>query len=351
MSKPILLYRSKIGEELRIGPGLRPLLIAEAGVLTFGDKAEGFKFVDEAVRAGIKLLKFQCLSPDSIVSQQDKFWLDRLKQRALSQADFLEIMKYSLSQGVVCFASTHNEYDLVTLAQAGMPILKIGSGDSNNFRMIDMALATSRPVILSLGLLRRSEIFKILERYRNHSDQLIIMHCTTIYPTPPQLANLDLIRQMQDKHPEYNFGYSDHVAGSSVILAASAMPAVTIIEKHFCFPEHRVKPKFESLDISAALTTDEFISLLKAMEEIWQATKEYEEDEKVLANRQWAHKAISVRRDLARGQIVQADDLMSIRPFDAKVGHISIENFYSIAGQRLSRDKKKGDYLYRDDIS
>ncbi|MCK4554845.1 N-acetylneuraminate synthase family protein [Candidatus Parcubacteria bacterium] len=345
MSKDIILNKGYRGEKIIIGHGRIVPVIAEAGVLTFGDKQVGFKFVDEAKKIGIKLLKFQCVTPENIVSPIDKHWLNRMRQRALSKKDFIEVMEYGKKKGVICFASTHNEYDLVELSQAGMPILKIGSGDSNNFRMIDMALATKKPVILSLGLLSKKDIYKIVKKYYKFSNQLIILHCTTMYPTPAHLANLDFIKQLTGKFPKFNFGYSGHVAGYNVALAASSLPEVAILEKHLCLPIHKVKPKYESWDIPVALTPDKFEEMLVGIKEIFQAGRQFKEDKKVLLNRKWAHKAICAHYDISKGKRIEPDDLMSIRPYIKSNGHISIDNFYKIVNKKAKRRIEKGEYI------
>lgn len=350
MAPDIILNKNFGLPPIVVGPGWPVAVVAEAGVLTFGEKETGFRFVDEAKKAGIKLLKFQSMNPENVVSAIDQFWLNRLKQRALSKEDFLAIMEYGKSQGVTCFATTHNEYDLVDLAKRGMPLLKLGSGDSNNFRMIDLALTSGKPVIVSWGLLTKEEIVKLLARYKNYSDQIIFLHCTTIYPTPPRLANLGILPELKEQFPDYNFGYSDHVAGPNVSLAASVMPEVTLIEKHFCLPEHRTRPKFESLDILAALTPDEFGQMLGTMEQIYQATREFKEDPQIWENKKWAHKAICARVDLLAGQILAQDDLMSIRPYYPEQDHISIADFDLVVGKKIKRDLKKGEHLLKSDL-
>lgn len=348
--RTINLAKNFLDEEIIVGDDVPVKVIAEAGVLTFGDKDVGFKFVDEAKRVGIDLLKFQSFIPENVVSTVDKFWLERLKQRALSLNDFLEIMEYGKEKGVLCFASTHNEYDLVALAEAGMPVLKIGSGDSNNFRMIDMALDTGKPVILSLGLLKKQEIDNLLNRYKKYSNQLIILHCTTIYPTPIEQANLGVLKYMKKKFPEFIMGYSDHVKGHKIALAAAGLEEVNLIEKHICFPEHRTKPKFESLDIPVALTPEEFSVFLSDIEDIETAFGDNLDNSDIYQNKKWAQKAICARRDIVAGKKIEKNDLMSIRPFIKEKGHIPINNFYDIAGRQVRKKIKKTEYLLNSDF-
>jgi len=350
MAKDIILSKNFIKEEVTIGPGRQALMIAEAGVLTFGHKEMGFKFVDEAARIGIKLLKFQCFVAEHVVSHLDQYWLNRLRQRALGKSDFLEIMNYGKGKGVICFASTHNEYDLVELADAGMPILKIGSGDSNNYRMIDMALATKKPVILSLGLLEKEKAIGLLTKYKKSADQLIVMHSVTLYPTPIDSANLVVIEDFKKLFPEYNFGYSDHVCGYNAALAAVAMLEVSIVEKHLCLPEQRIKPEYESQDIVTALIPDEFGQLLQISSDMHSATKDFRENKEIFGNRHWASKAIYARNKIRKGEIIKPENLTSIRPYRPEEGHISIERFDEVMGRKAKRDIEPQTYLKLQDI-
>jgi sialic acid synthase SpsE len=56
------------------------------------------------------------------------------------------------------------------------------------------------------------------------------MHCTSIYPCPPHLANVSAIREL--RYFGYPVGYSDHTIGDMAACAAVALGA-TVIEKHF----------------------------------------------------------------------------------------------------------------------
>jgi N-acetylneuraminate synthase len=350
MAKEIKLTTDGGERDIIIGPGREPQVIAEAGVLTWGDKGRGFLFVDEAVKAGIKFLKFQAFSADNVVGKEYD-WYERLKQRELKKETFLEIMEYGRIRGVTVFASTHNEYDIIELSNAGMPILKLGAGDSNNERMIDMCLTTGKPIVLSIGLLRRDEIFRLLDKYKNYGDRLIVLWCRTVYPTPPEAAGLGFIKELVERYPELNFGYSDHTAGDAVTLAATTISGVALIEKHFCLQSDRISPKYLTWDTNGALTADEMREFLKKVRDVHAAMKGGEEyDDWMIKNRSWAQKAVVARRDIPAGKLVEADDLMSLRPHDEAKGHISISEFYSLLAKPARRDVKKGEYLRRGDI-
>ncbi len=345
MAKDIVLGKIK-GKKIVVGPNREPVLIAEVGVLTWGELQRGFRFVDEAKKAGITLIKFQAFRTDHVVSPSDEFWFNRLKQRELSKENFFKIKRYAEKQGLLAFATTHNEYDLVDFAKLGMPILKIGSGDSNNFRMIDMALKTGKPVIVSLGLMDKKEAEAVLSRYRRHADRIIFMHCITLYPTPPEAVDLTILADWRKRYPEYNIGYSDHTLGLPVALAATALGA-PIIEKHLCLPEDRIKPKYESYDINVALIPSEMKALKDGMREIFMSLqKPPAAIQKILKkNSPWARKSIVARVPITAGSIISPDKLVSRRPYLPNKGHISIEHFAKVAGAKATRDINAGAFI------
>jgi sialic acid synthase SpsE len=82
---------------------------------------------------------------------------------------------------------------------------------------------------------------RTIERAGNHD--IVLLHCTSVYPTEPQDVNL---RAMQTLSFAFGLpvGYSDHTLGTQIALAAAAMGAC-VIEKHLTVdrklpgPDHR----------------------------------------------------------------------------------------------------------------
>lgn len=334
----------KLAKDIFIGKSVIPPVIAEAGVLAFGEVSRGKRFVDEAVKAGVKLLKFQAFIADHVVGEADVFWKNRLRERELSKEKFFEIRQYAEERGIVCFATTHNEDDLRDFAKEGMAIIKIGSGDSNNTHMIDIALKTGKPVIVSLGLLFEKEAEAIFRRYKKYGNQLIFLHCVTLYPAPPHMVRLSLLETWRKRFPHFWFGYSDHTIGTAVPLAAVAKGAA-LIEKHICLPEDRVSPKFESFDIPVALTPVEMKQFIEDVAVVAKASANGKEDRRLKQNEVWARKSVVIRHPLKKGSIVRREDVVSKRPCDPKKGHISIARLDKVVGKMLRVDIPAGTFL------
>lgn len=65
-----------------------------------------------------------------------------------------------------------------------------------------------------------------------HTQDIVVLHCTSTYPTPPQNCNLRVITTLLDTFPNLVIGYSGHENGVSIAEAAVVMGA-SVIEKHF----------------------------------------------------------------------------------------------------------------------
>jgi sialic acid synthase SpsE len=98
------------------------------------------------------------------------------------------------------------------------------------------------------------EIFK-----RTGNDNLTILHCTSVYPSPPEIINLNNVNTLQEMFPEYEIGYSDHTIGIEVPLASIAM-GCRVIEKHFTLDNSKI-----GMDNQMATEVDEFENLIKSI--------------------------------------------------------------------------------------
>ena len=67
-----------------------------------------------------------------------------------------------------------------------------------------------------------------------NNNKIILLHCTSCYPTQPSDANLNAIKTMISSFPGIPIGYSDHTMDSNASCVAVSLGA-KVIEKHFTF--------------------------------------------------------------------------------------------------------------------
>jgi N-acetylneuraminate synthase len=83
-------------------------------------------------------------------------------------------------------------------------------------------------VVLSTGMSSLGQIDQAVELLG--TDSLLITHCTSSYPCPPEELNLRMIETLRNRYP-CPIGYSGHEVGLPTTVAAVAMGAC-YVERH-----------------------------------------------------------------------------------------------------------------------
>ena len=99
--------------------------------------------------------------------------------------------------------------------------------------LIEAVAETSLPVVISTGGLKIREIDNLVIFGEHHAVDFALMHCVSIYPTPPQACSLQNIAMLRKRHPEVWVGWSTHEDPDAIapIQMATAYGAV-IFERH-----------------------------------------------------------------------------------------------------------------------
>lgn len=221
-------------------------IIAEAGVNHDGKLDKALRLCDAAKAAGADIVKFQTYLPDFSIRKGKDY--DLLVKLALPLEDFCRISEHCKEIDIE-FCSTPD--DLISLMflveHCGVKRIKLGSGSLLYRPLVDAVFDTGLPVLLSTGMATIRDIcdgatpwLRSVVRLR----ELTVMHCVSLYPCPPHLANVAAVATLKNAYG-WQVGYSDHTIGDYAALAAVALGA-TVIEKHFTLdneddgPDHRM---------------------------------------------------------------------------------------------------------------
>ena len=257
-------------------------VIAEAGVNHNGQRDLAFALVDAAHAAGADAVKFQTFDARKLASKQapKAAYQKQSTDAAESQLEMLQKLElplewhaplktYAQGKGLEFLSTAFDEGSLAFLAELGVPLFKIPSGELTNGPLLWQTARTRKPLVVSTGMATLSEVEQGLaiiahalandaepasmdEVWRTWSDpaarrtlagQVTLLHCTSQYPTPMSEVNLRAMDTLADAFG-LPVGYSDHTQGILVPVAAVARGA-TLIEKHFTLdrtmhgPDHR----------------------------------------------------------------------------------------------------------------
>lgn len=185
------------------------------------------------------------------------------------------------------------------------PIYKVASRDLDNLPLIEAIARTGKPVILSTGMhsvLAIDDALPVIEKY--HS-RIVIMHCVSLYPCPPECADIGRIHYLQHRY-KYPVGISDHTTGLVVPLAAVAMGAC-VVEKHITLSR-----AMKGRDHAASLEPDGLRRLVRDCRVIRSAQalgRGTEAAEGIKENRERLGRSIVLARDVPENHPITEADL------------------------------------------
>lgn len=294
-----------------VGEGCPVFVIAEAGVAHFGDENKALRLVDLAADAGADAVKFQVFNVDDMISGELADWKARLGPRALPYDAFARIQAYCKKRGITFFATAHDEPSLDFLASLDVPLFKVGSGEVGNWPYLKKVASFRRPMIFSTGMYRTGQVAEALDAIAEAGGRdVAVLHCVTLYPTPPEQAALGTIARLRETCDAV-VGYSDHTRGFHIPLAAVALGA-RVIEKHITL-DYDV-PNAQDWKVSCG--PDDLGRFITELREV-EAALGVRADGPVGAEAEslvWASKSLVARRDLPSGHVLEAGDLTSKRP-------------------------------------
>ena len=298
----------------------RVFIIAEAGVNHNGRLDLAKALVEAAHRSGVDAVKFQTFKTEKILTREVgiadyqrqnlgkvESQFDMVKRLELSYADFSDLQAYARNLGIL-FLSTPDESESLDFLcdNLDLPWLKVGSGEITNLPFIKQIAAKRRPTILSTGMCDLGEVEQAITILREGGcPELVVLHCTTNYPCPPEEVNLHAMNTLRNAF-KVRVGYSDHTLGIEVPIAAVALGA-EIIEKHFTLDK-----SMEGPDHAASLDPGEMTEMVRCIRRIEAALGDgikrpnpSEQTTKLLIRRH-----IVSLRQLPAGSILSQEDLI-----------------------------------------
>lgn len=230
----------------KIVGGKNVFVIAEIGQNHQGDIEIAKQMILEAKVAGADCVKFQksCLK-----KKFTKYALNRPycgpNSWGLTYGKHKEHLEFSIEQykilqqfatehDIIFTASAMDIQSLEDLEDLRVPVIKIGSGDANNVKLLEKAAIIRTPLIISTGMQEEAMIRRIVDiMYKNSKTNYCLLHCVSSYPTPPQYVGLRLLDAYRKLFPTICLGYSGHEEGIAISAAAVVFGAKVFFYMHF----------------------------------------------------------------------------------------------------------------------
>jgi sialic acid synthase SpsE len=233
-----------------ISEDMPPLVIAEIGINHGGSLEVAKEMVNAAYSVGVEIIKHQTHIIEDEMSLEakkvipgnaDKSIYEIMKECSLDEEEELELMTYVQSKWMIFISTPFSRAAANRLKKFNVPAYKIGSGECNNYPLIKHIASFWKPIILSTGMNDLNSIEKAVEIIRKAKVPFSILHCTNVYPTPPELVRLGALTELKEKFPDAVVWLSDHTTSNYACLGAVALGA-SILERHFTDSMNREWP-------------------------------------------------------------------------------------------------------------
>ena len=328
----------KINDTFRISDKNEPFIIAEAGINHDGEFEKAIELVDLAINSGASAIKFQThitdkemiptdMKPGNI--SEESLW-DIIDRCVLDNEQERDLFDYAKEKGILFFSTPFSREGADRLNELGVELYKIGSGECNNLPLLNHVANFKKPMILSTGMNDISSIKASVETILSHGVPLALLHCTSIYPAPPETMRLGAITHLKDEFPDLEIGLSDHSLGISVALGSVAVGA-NIVEKHFTKSRQWPGP-----DNPFSIEPNELKNLVDWSKEIWKARggkKDILADEKPVID--FAYACVVAIKDINKGEALSLDNIWVKRP---GTGEIFAKDFEDVLGKVATID-------------
>jgi sialic acid synthase SpsE len=263
-----------------------------------------------------------------------------VKRLELSQQEFRVIAEYCQTKEIVFLSTPFDEDSADFLETIGVSIYKMASGELTNLPFLAHVARKGKPMIVSTGMAALDEVDVAVRAIRsNGNPRLILLHCTSNYPTDPKDVNLRAMHTLAETFG-VPVGYSDHTNGIEVAIGAVALGAC-VIEKHFTLDRNLPGP-----DQQASLEVSELKMMVQSIRKIEEAfgsgVKEPVAGE--IATAAVARKSLYLKNDLPEGHSLRIEDLIAMRPGTG----ISPACVDQVLGRKL-KQAVKGDTLLKEE--
>lgn len=328
-----------------VGSAHPPLVIAEIGINHEGDEGKAIRMIDDAVAAGCECVKIQThvvddemIENDVVPGNADESIWNMMRRCALSAEAEARLKAYAEAKGAIFLSTPFSRAAADRLERLGVAAYKIGSGECNNYPLIEHIARFGKPIILSTGMNDLAAVGKAVEILRRHGTPYALLHCTSVYPTPYHLVRLGAMTEMAHAFPDAVIGLSDHSLSIYPCLGAVSLGA-SILERHFTSDKSWPGP-----DIPVSMTPDELRDLILGARAIHQSlgggkTVLAEEGPTIA----FAYASVVAIADIAAGEPLSEANIWVKRP---GTGPMRAEDYPKalgrVASRRIAKDEQIG---------
>ena len=328
-------------------------IIAEIAQAHDGSLGMAHSYITAVAKTGCNAIKFQTHIAEAESSIHEPFRVKFSKQDA-TRMEYWKRMEFTLEQwkglkahcdevGLEFMSSPFSNAAVDLLEEVGVKRYKVGSGEVNNFVLLEKIAQTKKPVIISSGMSSYVELDKTITFLKARNVDFSILQCTTAYPTQPKEYGFNVIQELKNRY-NVTVGFSDHSSSTEACIAATALGA-EVLEFHVVFDKEMFGP-----DAKASLTMEETSQLVKAVKNIEIALQnpvDKSDNSNFDSLKSIFEKSLAINKNLKAGDIISFSDLETKKP---KGFGILASEYEKVLGKKINKDLSQWGFLNYDDL-
>jgi len=335
----------------KIGLEHKPLVIAEIGINHGGSLDVALEIAASALRAGAEVIKHQTHLPEFEMSVEaesiipanaDVSIAEVIRKCALGENDEKQLMEFVTNSGAIFISTPFSREAADRLEKFDVPAYKIGSGECNNYPLVEYVAKFGKPIILSTGMNTIESTAISVEILRDYQIPFALLHCTNMYPTPENLIRLGAISELQSAFPDAILGLSDHSMSNYPCVAAVGLGA-SILERHFTDTRDRSGP-----DIICSMDEKDLSNLIEASSIVHAASGgskiPTEGESPTIA---FAFASVVATEELKIGDVLTPDNIWVMRPSGGDFSPFELTSLY---GRIVANPVKRRHQLRLQDV-
>jgi len=336
----------------KIGLKYKPLIIVELGINHNGKFSIAKEIINKAKEAGAEIVKNQTHLPEFEMSEEAKKIvpvhtkeniIKIISNCSLKEKDESKLKKYIENKKMIFISTPFSREASNRLNKMSVPAFKIGSGECNNYPLIEHICKFKKPIILSTGMNDIPQIKKAVRIIEKNNIPYALMHTTNLYPTPYNLIRLNALNQLKKVFPNAVLGLSDHTGDNYTSYAAIAMGA-SIIEKHFI--DNRNKRK--GPDISASIDYKQLKELIDGCNKIYKSIPgEKKPVKEELSTMKFAFASVVSIKNIKKGEKLSYKNIWVKRPGS---GNFLAKDLKRLIGRVAKKNIKNNIQIKKKDI-
>lgn len=305
------------------------------------------RIMEAAKESGADAIKIQTYTADTITLNCDSpyfqitqgtLWdgktLHKLYEEAYTPWEWQPKLKEIANEmGLDFFSSPFDGTSVDFLEEMNVPAYKVASFEITDIPLIKKIASLGKPVIISTGIAKLSDIELALETCRQAGNEdVILLKCCSAYPTPYEDINLRTMVSMAETF-DCLTGLSDHTMGSTVAGASVALGG-RVVEKHLTLSRAE-----GGVDSAFSMEPQEFKKMVDDIRIIEKALGKvtYDLTDKQLAEREHC-RSLFIAKDMKAGEVFTAENLRSVRPGFG----LHTKYYEEILGQKVKKDVALG---------